>query len=266
MRKLTKDMSVFAEAAQLKEKRVVITGAGRGLGAALAIILADMGCRPILCGRDDKALLSVHRVIAERVQHDAPIVELDLADAESVERAVRRIEGLATPVDMLINNGAMWLEAAHQPHPAEEVVATVNAAVTGTFLLTQGLLPLLRQSVTPDVVTIGSISGLPNAPLHSAAVPFYAAKRGQTAIGEGLRQQLRGTNVRSIVVHPPYLDDTLPTDPEWQASSNLQKNARATTRDVVEAVIFAITRPRHITLDIILDADEGGLHALAPDP
>lgn len=243
----------------LKGRSAVISGAGRGLGAALAIRFADLGMTPILCGRDQEALSSVQGAIRARTGQDAPVVLLDLSDPASIDRAAERIEALAMPVDLLVNNGAMWLESGDAPAPAGLVLAAVNTAITGTFLFTERLLPLLRAALAGDVVTIGSISGLPNAPLHSAAVPFYAAKRGQTAIAEGLRQQLRGTGIRSMVVHPPYLDDALPTDDAWDAAALREKGARATTRDVVDAVLFAITRPRHVTLDIVIDADEGGL-------
>lgn len=79
-------------------------------------------------------------------------------------------------------SGAMWLEASDQPNTEQEVFGTINAAITGTFLLTQGLLPVLKRSQRPDIVTIGSIGALPNAPLHSVTVPFYAAKHAQAVM------------------------------------------------------------------------------------
>lgn len=237
----------------------VITGAGRGLGAALAIELSARGTTPVLCGRSAATLAAVRGTIRDRTGVEAPIVELDLADGASVERAADTVAALGEPVDLLVNNGAMWLESAATPPTADEVFATVNAAIAGTLLFTQRLMPLLLGSEGGDIVTIGSVSGLTNAPLHDAALPFYAAKRGQAAIAEGLRQQLRGTPVRSIVVHPPWLDDAMPGAAEWDAAPDRVKGARATTRDVVEAVLFAITRPRHVTLDVTIDADDGGL-------
>lgn len=237
----------------------VITGAGRGLGAALAIELSARGTTPVLCGRIAEALTVVRETIRERTGVEAPIVELDLAERASVERAADAVAALGQPIDLLVNNGAMWLESAAAPPTADAVFATVNSAIAGTLLFTQRLMPLLLESAGGDVVTIGSISGLPGAPLRNAALPFYAAKRGQAAIAEGLRQQLRGTPVRSIVVHPPWLDDAMPGAAEWDAAPHRTKGARATTRDVVEAVLFAITRPRHVTIDVTIDADDGGL-------
>jgi NADP-dependent 3-hydroxy acid dehydrogenase YdfG len=236
----------------------VITGAGRGLGAALAICLAEAGCRPILCGRSMAGLTATQAVIRERSGIEPTLVALDLADAVSVQEASRIIADSADGTDILINNGAMWLEGRETPYSAEEVLGVVNAAVSGTFLLTQALLPALRRSVCPDIVTVGSISGLPNAVLQSVSVPFYAAKHAQAALADGFRQMLAGTPIRSIAIHPPYLDDMLPGDADWQWSPQRAKGSRGSNRDVVEAVIFALTRPRHVTLSITLDADDGG--------
>ena len=109
------------------------------------------------------------------------------------------------------------------------------------------------------MLTIGSISGLPNAALQSVSVPFYAAKRGQVALAEGLRQEFNGSPLRSILINPPYLDDALPGEKSWIDASARVKGDRGTTRDIVEAALFALTRPRHISLTINLDADDGGL-------
>src|SRR5690606_33681061 len=114
-----------------------------------------------------------------------------------------------------INNGAMWLGHRHTPYSAAEVQAVIASAISGTFLLTQALLPSLKESKRPDVVTIGSITALENASLHNVSVPFYAAKHGQAAIADGLRQMFWGTNIRSICIHPPWLKDISPLDPEW---------------------------------------------------
>ena len=150
---------------------VVVSGAGRGLGAAMAVSLAEAGSRPILCGRNREALESVASTILERTGVQTQVVELDLGDAASVARAVTQLKAEHEVIDILINNGAMWLESSEEDHRPEEVLAVVNAAVSGTFLLTQGLMPLLRGSSRPDIVTIGSISGLPGAAIQTTTPP-----------------------------------------------------------------------------------------------
>lgn len=226
----------------------------------MAYALAEAGCDLVLCGRSQSALKDVAEPIARNLGRRVQTVALDLADAKSVAAAVEGIRAENTRVDILVNNGAMWLEDSDEDHPDDAVISVINAAVTGTFLFTQGLLPLLAHSARPDIVTIGSISGLPNAALQTVSVPFYAAKRAQAALADGLRQKLAGTPTRSIVVHPPYLEDVSPLDGAWEAAGSRKKGEAATNRDIAEAVLFALTRPRHVTLSITVDADEGGLY------
>ncbi|MGE8312352.1 MAG: SDR family NAD(P)-dependent oxidoreductase, partial [Pseudomonas protegens] len=97
---------------------VVVTGAGRGLGAALAISLADQGCKLILCGRNPEALAQVSAAIEARTGSPADQVVVDLASSDSVKAALAEIHVRHPQVDILINNGAMWLEASEQPHSA----------------------------------------------------------------------------------------------------------------------------------------------------
>ncbi|MCI0712111.1 MAG: SDR family NAD(P)-dependent oxidoreductase [Chloroflexi bacterium] len=244
----------------LKDLNIVITGAGRGLGAALALSLSEFGSNVILCGRSPEALDAIAGHIETRTGRRSKTVILDLADADSVEKAAKAITSNFPAVDVLINNGMMWLENRADPYDAAEVLGVVNSAITGTFLLTQALLPVFQKSERPDVVTIGSITSLPNFGLHAASVPFYAAKHGQAGLADGLRQMLWGTPVRSICIHPPWLRDISPLDDEWEAVPSLSKGALATNRDVVEAVCFAITQPRHITIaSMVIDSDSRGI-------
>jgi NADP-dependent 3-hydroxy acid dehydrogenase YdfG len=244
----------------LKGLNIIITGAGRGLGAAFAICLADLGANIILCGRSATALSEVAETIKQRTRRTSAQVIVNLADVQSVEAACSEIAHISPVVDILINNGAGWLEGRTTPYSASEIATVIGSAITGTFLLTQSLLPSLQRSTRPDVVMIGSISGLPNGHLHNVSVPFYAAKHGQTALADGLRQVLIGTPVRSICIHPPYLKDVSPLEAEWEMIPDQPKGAPATNRDVVDAVIFAITRPRHITIaSLVIDSDKGGL-------
>ena len=172
----------------LNGTNIVITGAARGLGAALALTLSDLGCNVILCGRSSSALDETANHIEQRTKRRPHKFIVDLAQVANLESATKAITSVFPNIDILINNGAAWLEYRETPYQADEVLSAINSALTGTFLFTQGLIPALQQSTRPDVVTIGSVTGLPNASLHNVSVPFYAAKHGQTALADGLRQ------------------------------------------------------------------------------
>ena len=95
-------------------------------------------------------------------------------------------------------------------------------------------------------------------PLHGESIAFHAAKHGQTGMTEGLRQELRGRPVRVSALYPPNLVDISPLDAAaWDAPR--PRSSLATNRDIVEAGIFALSRPRHVVLSsIVVDPDHGG--------
>jgi NADP-dependent 3-hydroxy acid dehydrogenase YdfG len=245
---------------QLENLNVIVTGAGRGFGAALALGLADAGCHVILCGRSLNALDVMAGQIETRTGRRAQRFALDLADTTSTENAAREIINAFPVIDILINNGMAWLGQRETPYEAAEVSLVVNSALTGTFLFTQALIPALQKSTRPDVVTIGSISGLLNMHTYTASVPFYAAKHGQAALADGLRQMFMGMPIRSICIHPPWIQDMSPLDEAWDAVPSRTKAEMVTNRDIMEAVVYAVTRPRHVTIaSLIIDSDVQGI-------
>ncbi len=244
-----------------KDKRVIITGAGRGLGAAFAVVLADQGAGIIMCGRNMENLTSLAESIRLRTGRRPETLHIDLSDVSQVTLAAKKMRDEGKPLDILINNGAQWLPGRMDEHDAFSIASTITGAVTGTLLFTRGLIPLLEKSGAGDILNIVSIAGLPNAPLHEASVAFYAAKHGQTGMTDGLRQELRGKPVRVSAIYPPALEDISPLDPTvWNGGRAL--GSLATNRDVVEASLFALSRPRHVTLaSIVIDPDRGGLYS-----
>jgi short-subunit dehydrogenase len=240
-------------------KSIVITGAGRGLGAAFAVILADLGAEVIMTGRTAETLYATAEAIHQRTGRRPQTLLFDLADPGEVTRTAKKMRDTMPKLDILINNGAQWLPGSMTEHDAYAIVGTINSAVTGTLLFTRGLLPPLEASGAGDILNIVSISGLPNARLKGASVAFLAAKHGQSGLTEGLREELRGRPIRVTALYPPILEDVSPLDAAgWSATR--PATSLVTNRDIVEAGLFAITRPRHVTLaSIILDPDVGGL-------
>jgi NADP-dependent 3-hydroxy acid dehydrogenase YdfG len=69
-----------------------------------------------------------------------------------------------------------------------------------------------------------------------------------------------GTAIRSICIHPPWIKDISPLDAEWDTAPLLAKGEMVTNRDIVEAVIFAISRPRNVTIaSMVIDSDSRGM-------
>jgi len=245
----------------LEGRCFVISGAGRGLGAAFAISLADSGAKVVLTGRTLSALESTRDAIARRTGQDPVIQALDLSSPLDAAQAARELAVRTEGIDGLINNAAMWQSGDLDDHDDAEIAAVISSHVTGTLLVTRAFSHALRAAPGADIINIVSTSGLPNTPLHGASVAFHAGKHGQAGLSEALRQTFAGTNVRVTALFPPDLETMTPLDPDWDLSPMRSSSQKVTSRDVVEAALFAITRPRNCSLaSIVFDSDAGGLY------
>ncbi|HLA02549.1 MAG TPA: SDR family NAD(P)-dependent oxidoreductase [Aestuariivirga sp.] len=243
-----------------KGKRIIVTGAGRGLGAAFAVVLADAGAEVIMTGRNMENLTSLAESIKLRTGKRPEILHIDLADISQTTLTAKKMRDDGTPLDILINNAAQWLPGPMDSHDAYAIANTITSNVTGTLLFTRGLIPLLEKSGSGDILNIVSISGLANVPLQGASVAYIASKHGQAGLTDALRQELRGRRVRVTGIYPPFIRDISPLDAAaWNEIP--PDNSWPTNRDIVESAIFALSRPRHLTIaSLMLESDSGNFH------
>jgi short-subunit dehydrogenase len=241
-------------------KKVIITGAGRGLGAAFVVVLADAGAHVVMAGRNMENLASLAESIRLRTGKRPETLHLDLADISQVTLIAKRMRDDGIPLDILINNAAQWHAGPMDSHDAYSIANTITGNVTGTLLFTRGLLPLLEKSGAGDILNIVSTSGLHNVPLQGASVAYIASKHGQAGLTDALRQELRGRPVRVTGIYPPNIKDISPLDePAWNAIQ--PETSWLTNRDIVESAIFALSRPRHVTIaSLLLESDSGNFH------
>ncbi len=243
-----------------KDKHVLITGAGRGLGAAFAVVLADLGASLTLTARNTENVKALAESIRLRTGQSPATFKIDLADAGDVTQLAKKFRDDGRPLDILINNAATWLPGSMTDHDAYAISNTIASNVTGTLLLTRGLLPLLEHSGAGDIMNIVSVSGMVNVPLQGASVAYIASKHAQTGMTDALRQELRGRPVRVNALYPTFIKDISPlNETDWNATPG--PDSWITNRDVVETALFALSRPRHLTLaNIVLESDTGNFH------
>ncbi|MEX2202299.1 MAG: SDR family oxidoreductase [Dongiaceae bacterium] len=243
----------------LDGKVAVITGGGRGTGRALALVLADAGCRVVLFGRNEAALAEVSATIEKRGGFRPVTHGCDMADPAAVERACQAVRNEFPTVDILINNAAAWLPESIEQASVAAIVDAINSAVTGSVLATRFLLPALKASDGADIVNLVSTSGLPaGAAGELGSEPFIAGKHGQAGFSDALRHSLAPQGIRVIALYPPDFAGIQPDSAAWEETpGHRDGRAMITTRDVVEAIMFALTRPRVMTVSGIVLANNG---------
>lgn len=227
-------------------RKIAITGAGRGLGKALAIVSADRGAIPILLGRSPERLAAVRQAIGERVNLLPDVFQCDLTDFASIADAAEKIARHHPDLDVLVHNGSQWSSGTLDDQSNDSIAAVINSTVTGMIALTRHLLPLLRARPQADIHTVVSMSGLQYARFVGSSLPFRAAKAAQDGFSQGLVEETKGSNIRITSIYPGLIEDISPLDPAWETARGIAECL--STKDVVDAILYALAAPPNVAL------------------
>ncbi len=228
-------------AMRISGRKFAITGASRGLGAALALVMAEAGARPLLLGRSGDALARTADAIHGRSGQRTEVVVCDLADRASCGAAGDKLAREHPDLDGLIHNGTMWLPGSMAEVSDEDIHACISSAAIGSLILTRHLLPVLGARADADIHTVVSTSGLHNLPLLGTSVAFRAAKAAQDGFVQGLADELKHSRVRVTAVYPGDITDLSPLDPAWNEPR--EPDGPLTNREVVDAILFTLNLP-----------------------
>jgi len=184
----------------LRDKVILITGAGSGLGKALAIAAGQAGGKVICAGRRKDR---IEQTAAEVTKAGGvgTVVEMDVTDEKSVEKGVKQAEKNG-PIEILINNaGIITGMKAVQDLPVEEWDKIMATNVRGPYLLIRAILPGMIQRGVGRIVNISApIKHLPKA---SA---YCASKCALDSLTKAAGYELKGVDVIINAVEPPFLD------------------------------------------------------------
>jgi 3-oxoacyl-[acyl-carrier protein] reductase len=185
----------------LKDKVILITGAGSGLGKALAIAAGHAGGKVICTGRRKERIQQTAEEVT-KAGGMGTAVEMDVTDAKSVEKAVNQGQKEIGSIDILINNaGIITGMKAVQDLPLEEWDRIMATNVRGPYLLIRAILPGMVQRGFGRIVNISApIKHLPKA---SA---YCASKCALDSLTKAVSYELKGVDVLINAVEPPFLD------------------------------------------------------------
>jgi short-subunit dehydrogenase len=230
----------------LRARRVLVTGASRGIGEAVARRCAAEGAQVALVARSEGPLKEL------AAQLGGTAFPTDLTDADSVNALIGRIEADGGPIDVLINNAGIDLGGYFLSNSAEDLEQIYRVNLLTPVQLCRQVLPGMLQRGRGHIVNVSSLAGIAVFP---GLVPYSSTKAGLTHFTAGLRADLKGTPIGTTVVELgpiptdmlSHVDSYRPTERSFHRFYQL-KLLVDVSRDVVaeQAVAAVIHNRRHV--------------------
>jgi 3-oxoacyl-[acyl-carrier protein] reductase len=182
----------------LQGKNAIVTGAGKGIGRAIAIALAQEGVNVGLLARTEADLLALAEEL-KQYQVKTSVATVDVSNIEAVNTAVEKVKSELGAIDILINNaGISSFGSFMELEPARwEEIVKVN--LFGPYYVTRAVLPGMKERKTGDIINISSTAGKNGAAVTSA---YSASKFALIGMSESLMQEVRKDNIRVSTMLP----------------------------------------------------------------
>lgn len=223
----------------LAGKKAVMTGATGGIGRGIAIALAAQGVALCLLGRDKKRNEALGQDLAAvnpgvRTAFQA----VDLADAASIRRACADLLHDHPVIDLLVHGAGILVPGDYAGAKPEDFDAQYFINVRAPFLLTQGLLPAIRQQ-KGQVVFVNSSAAQQKAKAGLAA--YAASKYALVAVADSLRDEVNADGVRVISIYPGRTATAMQERIHAVERKPYQPGALLQAEDIAQAVLAAVT-------------------------
>lgn len=234
-------------AESMKDKVVLITGASTGIGAATARLLAPEGSRLVLSARSKDKI----EALAREVGNDALPVVADMTSDDDVKQLVDAALAHFGRIDVLFANAGIYIPGQFAEGDPLAFAHLINTNVTGVIRCMHAVLPSMIAQGGGDILVSSSISGY----LDVVWEPVYSASKHavQTLI-HTLRRQLLDKGIRVMGIQPGMVANEL-----WGiydkevVDEHVRNHSAITSDDVAEAVLFMLSRARHITVrDLVM--------------
>lgn len=182
----------------LQNKVALVTGAGKGIGKAIAIALAKEGVHVGLMARTENDLQQIASEI-NALGVKSTIATADISNINAVNWAVEKVEAALGPIDILINNAGTGTFGKFLDLSPEVWEQQVKVNLFGVYYTTRAVLPQMMKRLTGDIVNVSSTAGLRGAATTSA---YSASKFGVMGLTESLMHEVRKYNIRVTAMAP----------------------------------------------------------------
>lgn len=216
----------------LAGKIAIVTGAGRGIGRVIALLLNQSGARVVLASRSESELSAVGEEVTKQ-NGEALVVATDLTRDEEIERLVNKTLERWGSVDYLINNAGWGRNSPVIKARVEDWDRTLQVNLRAPMILSQLVLPTLIQKGEGAIVNIASISGRAG---QANTAAYSASKSGLIAFTESLYEEVREYGIKVAAILPGFVDTPL-----IPPTRRLDKSKMIRPEDIAQTVFFVLT-------------------------
>ncbi|HFE5873473.1 TPA: SDR family oxidoreductase [Staphylococcus aureus] len=223
----------------LTDKVAVVTGAGSGIGEAIATLLHEEGVKVILAGRNKDKLQNVANQLA---QDSVKVVPTDVTKKEEVDELIKIAQQTFDGLDIVINSAGQMLSSKITDYQVDEWDSMIDVNIKGTLYTTQAALPTMLEQSSGHLINIASISGFE---VTKSSTIYSATKAAVHTITQGLEKELAKTGVKVTSISPGMVDTAI------TAAYNPTDRKKLEPQDIAEAVLYALTQPSHVNVNEI---------------
>ena len=218
----------------LAGKVSIVTGASRGIGKAISILLAQSGSRVVLAARSEPQLKSVRDEISSQ-NGDALVIPTDLTRDEEMERLVEQTIKEWGSVDVLINNAGLGKVAPVVKAKVSDWDETFQVNLRAPMILSKLVLPQMMERGEGSIINISSVSGKSGQANGSA---YSASKFGLMGFTQSLYEEVREYGIRVAAICPGFVDTQL--IPQMR---RMDRSKMIRPEDIAQTVLFVLTSP-----------------------
>jgi len=244
----------------LVDKVAIVTGAGRGIGRAIAIALAREGANVIV---NDVDLQTAEKVAKEinSMGQQALAIQVDVSDSKEVNRMVQLVIKKYKRVDILVNNAAIIRRGLIEDLKEEDWDKVIDVNLKGAFNCMKAVAGIMKKQRYGKIVNISSIAGKIG---DLASAPCYgASKAGMTCLAKSLARELARYNINVNVVAPHAIETDM--SKEWSEEkrksiiAGIPLGRMGEPEDIAEAVVFLVSDKAKFITGEVLDVNGGCL-------
>ncbi|CUC26135.1 SDR family oxidoreductase [Staphylococcus aureus] len=223
----------------LTDKVAVVTGAGSGIGEAIATLLHEEGAKVVLTGRNKEKLQNVANQLS---QDSVKVVPTDVTNKEEVDELIKIAQQTFGGLDIVINSAGQMLSSKITDYQVDEWDSMIDVNIKGTLYTAQAALPTMLEQSSGHLINIASISGFE---VTKSSTIYSATKAAVHTITQGLEKELAKTGVKVTSISPGMVDTAI------TAAYNPTDRKKLEPQDIAEAVLYALTQPKHVNVNEI---------------